>query len=256
MKYRMYVDECGNPDLESSDNPIHRFLSLTGVIIELEYVGSTLFGQMESLKSKYFASHPDDPIILHRKEIVNAKYPFEALKDDKTRQQFDAELLDLLKTWEYAVVTVCLDKQAHKETYRVWRYEPYHYCLALLIERYVIFLEQRQAEGDVLAESRGGKEDRRLKDSFSRLWKSGTEYVSPERIQNVLTSKQLKVKPKANNISGLQIADIIAHPSRTEILLENGKRNVELAPFAKQVVAILQGKYYQHEGRIFGKKFL
>lgn len=256
MKYRMYVDECGNPDLESSDNPIHRFLSLTGVIIDLDYVSNTLFDQIESLKSKYFGSHPDDPIILHRKEIVNAKYPFEVLRDNKIRKQFDTELLDFLKTWEYTVVTVCLDKQSHKETYQVWRYEPYHYCLALLLERYAIFLEQRQARGDVLAESRGGKEDRKLKDSFCRLWKDGTEYVTPERFQKILTSKQLKVKPKANNISGLQIADIIAHPSRTEILQENSKHDTLLAPFARKIVAILNGKYYQHKGKIFGKKFI
>lgn len=249
MKYRMYVDECGNPDLKSSDNPIHRFLSLTGVIIDLDYVSSTFYGQIESLKSKYFGSHPDDPIILHRKEIVNAKYPFEVLRDKKIRKQFDTELLDFLKTWEYIVVTVCLDKQSHKETYQVWRYEPYHYCLALL-------LEQCQAQGDVMAESQGGKEVRKLKDSFSRLWKGGTEYVTPERFQKVLTSKQLKVKPKGNNISGLQIADIIAHPSRTEILLENDKRDTQLAPFARKIVAILEGKYYQHEGRTFGKKFI
>ena len=35
MKYRIYIDEVGNPDLESSENPNHQFLSLTGVIIEL-----------------------------------------------------------------------------------------------------------------------------------------------------------------------------------------------------------------------------
>lgn len=252
----MYVDECGNPDLGSSDNPIHRFLSLTGVIINLGYVSSTLYNQIESLKSKYFDSHPDDPIILHRKEIVNAKHPFEALRDKNIRKRFDAELLYFLEFWEYTVVTVCLDKQAHKETYKVWRYEPYHYCLALLLERYAIFLEQRQVQGDVMAESRGGKEDRKLKDSFSRLWKDGTEYVTPERFQRVLTSRQLKIKPKANNVSGLQIADIIAHPSRTEILLENNRRDLQLAPFAKKIVEILEGKYYQQEGRIFGKKFI
>jgi hypothetical protein len=30
-KYRLYIDEVGNPDLESSHIPNHRFLSLTGV---------------------------------------------------------------------------------------------------------------------------------------------------------------------------------------------------------------------------------
>lgn len=142
----MYVDECGNPDLESSDNPIHRFLSLTGVIISLDYVREVLNPQIESLKTKYFGSHPDDPIILHRKEVLNAKYPFEVLRDEKIRKQFDVALLDLLRTWDYTVVTVCLDKKAHKEAYTVWRYEPYHYCLALLLERYVFFLEQNETK--------------------------------------------------------------------------------------------------------------
>jgi hypothetical protein len=79
MKFRMYVDEVGNNDLESSDDPLHRFLSLTGVILELDYVNTNIFPQMEKLKSKFFGSHPDEPIILHRKEVVNAKYPFESL---------------------------------------------------------------------------------------------------------------------------------------------------------------------------------
>ncbi len=127
-------------------------------------------------------------------------------------------------------------------------------CFAL--RTICIFFDQNEANGDVIAESRGGHEDRKLKDSFSGLWKSGTEYLSPERFHEVFTSKQLKVKPKANNISGLQLADIIAHPSRTEVLKENGKRSDALAPFAKKIAAILKGKYYQQEGKVFGKKFI
>lgn len=50
----MYVDESGNPDLGSSDNPIHRFLSLTGVIIDLDFISKLLYPEIESLKSKYF----------------------------------------------------------------------------------------------------------------------------------------------------------------------------------------------------------
>ena len=59
-----------------------------------------------------------------------------------------------------------------------------------------------------------------------------------------------------NKLSCLQIADIIAHPSRTEILIENNKLDSELAPFAKKIVKILEIKYYQFEGKIFGKKFI
>lgn len=255
-KYRIYIDEVGNPDLESSENPVHRFLSLTGVIIELGYVKSIIHPQMENIKKKFFDPHPDDPVIFHRKEMINARKPFENLWSSDIRQKFDAELLKLLRSWQYTVISVCLDKKRHKETYTTWRYDPYHYCLAVLLERYALFLERIHSTGDALAESRGGKSDRRLKDSFHRLWLQGTEYVSAQTFQNVFTSRQLKVKPKTNNIAGLQLADLIAHPSRNEILYENGLFQKQPAPFAKKIIEILQTKYDQQKDKIYGKKLL
>jgi len=256
MKYRIYIDEVGNPDLGSSDNPNHRFLSLTGVILDLDYIQSVVHPEMESLKRKHFRSHPDEPIIFHRKEMVNRLPPFEALRDDDFRTKFDRELLGLMERWEYTVISVCLDKKKHKETYQTWRYDPYHYCLAVLLERFVFFLGQEGRPGDVMAESRGGKADMRLKASFSRLWEYGTEYVDPSQFQTRITSRQLKVKMKANNIAGLQLADLLAHPSRNEILRENGLLQRKVASFAEEVIRFLQLKYYQRDGKVFGKKFL
>ena len=220
MKYRIYIDEVGNSDLESSDDPNHRFLSLTGVILELGYVRETLHPQMESLKTRFFRSHPDEPVILHRKELLNARTPFEILRDQSVRERFDSQLLNLMQEWQYAVISVCLDKRRHRETYDVWRYDPYHYCLAVLLERFVFHLSRKESVGDVLAESRGGKEDRRLKSSFERLWHSGTDYVGPEQFQQRLTSRQLKVKTKANNIAGLQLADLLNEIDESPIPLE------------------------------------
>ena len=256
MKYRVYIDEVGNPDLDSSDDPNHRFLSLTGVIVEFDYVKTTLHPQMEALKQKFFHPHPDEPVIFHRKEIVNCLPPFEALRDSAVREEFDRELLRHLKEWEYVVVSVCLDKRRHKETYQTWRYDPYHYCLNVLLERYIFFLNVARARGDVMAESRGGKEDMRLKRAFERLWNHGTYFVGPEQFQRSLTSRQLKVSPKARNIAGLQLADILAHPSRNEILSEQGLFAGELGRFAKKVIEVLAGKYYRPEGMVYGKKFL
>jgi hypothetical protein len=256
MKYRIYIDEVGNPDLKISDNPNHRFLSLTGVILELGYVDKIFHPNLEALKRKYFVSHPDEPIIFHRKEMVNAKHPFEKLKDDSIRASFDEELIGFMSEWEYTVISVCLDKKKHKETYTTWRYDPYHYCLAVLLERFCFFLERGNCKGDVMAESRGGKEDRRLKDSFARIWEKGTDYVEPAKFQNCLTSKELKVKPKTNNIAGLQLADLLAHPSRNEILKEQGFMNWELGRFCLRVIGILRNKYDQVDDKIYGKKFL
>ena len=253
MKYRLYVDEVGNPDLRASQNPNHRYLSLTGVIFELEYVRTTVFPAVESLKARYFNSHPDEPLILHRKELVNKRYPFHALRDAAIEKAFNNDLLTLLRNLNYVVITTVIDKLEHQRRYSVWRYDPYHYCLAVLVERYVLWLESHGETGDVMAESRGGKEDRRLKDSFSRLYANGTDYVEATKFTQYLTSKQLKVKPKSNNIAGLQIADLIAHPSYKATLARRSGKPLP-ANFGGKIAQILEEeKYYRSPGgKIYG----
>lgn len=259
MKFRLYVDEVGNSDLRASIDPNHRYLSLTGVIFELEYVRSTVFPAVESLKTRYFNSHPDEPLILHRKELVNRRYPFHALRNATVEKSFNKELLYLLEKLDYVVITAVIDKLEHQRRYSVWRYDPYHYCLSVLVERYVLWLESRGAHGDVMAESRGGKEDRRLKNSFSRLYEEGSNYVAATTFTRYLTSKQLKVKPKSNNIAGLQLADIIAHPSYKATVARHLGAPLP-SNFGGKIARILEeDKYYRSPmGRIdgWGRKWL
>ena len=82
-KYRIYIDETGNPNLKSSENDNHRFLSLTGVIFELDYVNDLLYYDMEAFKRKYFQFHVDEPIIFHRKDMVNYRGVFRVLRNDE-----------------------------------------------------------------------------------------------------------------------------------------------------------------------------
>lgn len=98
----------------ASHDPNHRYLSLTGVIIELGYVRSTVFPKIEELKSRFFDSHPDEPLCLHRKELMNRRYPFQALRDPNVEKAFNAELLYLLSTLNYKVITVVIDKLEHQ----------------------------------------------------------------------------------------------------------------------------------------------
>lgn len=139
MKYRLYIDEVGNSDLGASNNPNHRYLSLTGVIFELDYVRTIVFPAVETLKEEFFESHPDDPLILHRKELVNKRHPFHLLRIPQVEQQFNNRLLALLRNLDYIVITTVIDKLEHERRYSVWRYDPYHYCLAVLVERYSLW---------------------------------------------------------------------------------------------------------------------
>ena len=49
------------------------------------------------------------------------------------------------------------------------------------------------------------------------------------------------------------LADLVSHPGRNEILDGNGHQ-MTVAPFAAKVIAVLRGKYDQRDGRVFGKK--
>lgn len=259
MKYRLYVDEVGNSDLGASHDPNHRYLSLTGVILELDYVQSTVFPAIEALKQRYFGSHPDDPLILHRKELLNKKPPFDALHDPIIEQAFNQDLLFLLNDLEYVVITVVIDKLEHQTRYQIWRFDPYHYCLTILVERYALWLQSKNAHGDVMAESRGGREDRRLKDSFERVYKQGSEFILPGVFAAVLTSRQLKVKPKSNNIAGLQLADLIAYPSYRAALARHSNQPLT-ENFGGQIAQILEASKLHRSpvGQIngWGRKWL
>lgn len=258
-KCRMYIDEVGNSDLAASSDPNHRYLSLTGVIFDLNYVSSVVFPAIEDLKARYFASHPDDPVILHRKELVNKKAPFACLNNPTTERAFNQDLLKLLAELDYVVITAVIDKLEHSNRYKSWRFDPYHYCLTVVVERYIMWLSEHNSHGDVLAESRGGKEDRRLKDSFERVCEKGSDFIKPEQFAARLTSRQLKVKNKSNNIAGLQIADLLAHPSYRACLLRHEHQALP-ANFGGQIALILErSKYHRsHSGYIdgWGRKWL
>jgi len=261
VAYRIYIDEVGNHDLTHADDPNHRFLSLTGVILESSFALHVLQPEMEQIKRDFFQSDPDVPIIFHRKEMLNKRPPFQSLRDPVTAARFNAVLLTALARWQYRVITVVLDKKTHRDQYQVWHYHPYHYCLTVLLERFILFLHYGNHRGDVLVERRGGKEDDKLCESFARLYANGTDNIPAERWKLRLTSCQLKIKPKSANISGLQLADLIAHPSRREVLVENELVVDDRDTFGDQICTILrQSKYLRNEktGRItgYGKKLL
>jgi hypothetical protein len=239
--YRIYIDETGNHDLTHADDPNQRFLALTGIILESSYAISTVQPEMENIKRQFFQNDPDEPVIFHRKEMVNRRPPFIGLRNRDINERFNQTLLEALSRWEYQVITIVLDKKAHRDQYSVWRYHPYHYCMSVMLERFVLFLHYNGERGDVMVESRKGKEDEKLKDSYRRLYQNGTDFVPAERWRERLTSSELK--PKSANIAGLQLADIIAHPSRRDILLKRGLIEDDRSTFGESICAVLESKY-------------
>ncbi len=169
-------------------------------------------------------------------------------------------MLTFFEALPYLVITVVIDKKLHLETYGVWHFDPYHYCLRCLLERYVLYLRGHGWQGDVMIEARYKKADKKLKASYSRVLKDGTDNIPAAVVTAHLLPGDIHMKPKTANIAGLQIADLLAYPSARHMRFErDGVDQPE--DFGTQVVQILLDKKYRrhpvtHQIPSYGRKWL
>jgi hypothetical protein len=152
----------------------------------------------------------------------------------------------LIEKLPYIAITVMIDKHEHARKYVVWQFDPYHYCMRALVERYVLWLNRHHLTGDVVAEPRFKKQDKRLKRSFSYIYDHGTEHIPAATVQRCLTSREIKFEPKEANVCGLQLVEVIAHPSHQAIkALFTGQPMT--ARFGLKVVEmLLRSRYSRH----------
>ena len=243
--YRLFIDEVGHHNLKAASDPSEHYLGLTGVIMGLHYANDTFTTLLNTLKLETFNT---ESVVLHRREILNAKpAPFDVLKDAKCRRRFDDALLTLIDNAEFTAITVVIDKKEHSDRYKVWQHHPYHYCLTTMLERYVLWLRDRQAVGDVLVESRGKTDNIKLEKAYRFIYEQGTPNVSPIVMRRVLSSKELKLRTKSANVAGLQLADLIANPAWRYLICK--AREVPMtASFGSRVVEILYRTKYRRRG--------
>lgn len=81
------------------------------------------------------------------------------MKNKEAEANFNKDFLNLINELDYVVVSVLMDKKEHNMRYHTWKYDPYHYCMEIILERFFFFLEAVDSNGDVMIESRGGSED-------------------------------------------------------------------------------------------------
>jgi len=240
--FRLFIDEFGHHDMKSSDDPNQRYLGLTGIIMRLSYADGEFTEKLNAIKQGIFGR---SDFSLHRREILDANSePFTVLKDASKRTAFDAALFDLIEQAPYRVITVVIDKREHQAKYIRWHFQPYHYCMTILLERYARWLSSAGQTGDVMAESREKKDNKRLSNAYQFLYKHGTDNLKATFFQQWLSSKEIKIKRKIDNIAGLQFADLIVNPSCRELICSRTKTPMT-AEFGKKVVEVLYRKKYR-----------
>ena len=113
-RYRLYLDEAGDHVYSrNEDNVVSRYLGITGVIVENDYYKKVIHPDFTEFKERHFPHNPDEPVILHRKELINKKGPFWRLLDPAKERAFNDDFLVTLKKYDFKLLTVVIDKNAH-----------------------------------------------------------------------------------------------------------------------------------------------
>lgn len=236
----------------------HRYLGLIGCWFKTNPDYLDFHKSLEDFKQRHIPHNPDEPIILHRKEIINCSGPFWRLRDEVKREAFNSDLLTTIEAAEFKLVVVVIDKLELRRRYPD-PFHPYHMALGFMLQRYCGYLNHVNRHGDVMAESRGRREDSLLKNAYDHIYVHGDRYHRASFFQQVLTSKHIKLKKKSANIAGLQLADLLAYPSRQEILVEISRIEEPRDVFGMKLIESVKTKYNRHlfDGRIegYGKVF-
>jgi hypothetical protein len=242
-RYRLYFDETGTGDLKAhKKDEKQRYLSVTGLVFRQDVHDSTFTARLSAFKRRIFGT-PD--VVLHRREIMDRAGIFADLDDDETRAEFDAQFANLIGYLPGPVFTVSIDKQEHLEKYKAWQFDPYHYVLTCLVERYVLWLHRNGLVGDVLGEARGPRHDGRLRRAYRRLYMNGSGFVRVQVVQQRLISRELRLEPKTAHVAGLEVADLLAHPAhRTFKFMKLGMEIPD--DYGASLVRTIEGIYDRH----------
>ncbi len=246
-KYRMYIDECGNTDYGNLDG-MERYLTLCGVIIPTEYK-LTLDFKLNQLKERIFNFDIDcEHWSLHKKDAVNKINYYNVLNDDNIKKLYNKLLLELLKDIPMTIIAVVIDKKSLKEKYGNLVKHPYHYALENLMKRYILFLFGNKSVGDVLIENRSKQNNLELKEYFRNICDNGTIGrngkidIDSTKFHKCLTSIEIKIETKEDNVAGLQIADCISSVMRNHILVANNINTSIHDGFWKEIDKVINPK--------------
>lgn len=244
--YRMFIDDTGNVHNTTSNHPQARFAGITGVIFEWNYLHDVFEPGFLTLKERHFGIDKTTgrPPVLHLRKMKKAMTPFECLVNAETRLKWQAGCFSMYRRAKYHVITVGVDKVGFYAKHPQWQGSFYELLVGDAIERYFYFLRHRGI-GDVMAETVNEDRDHELQRLYRRFYASGTDHIPADLLQPVLTSTEIKIKPKVADIQGLQMADLLAstcfaHQRRLHV---GGK---EFDAFAMKVAAIIEAdKFYR-----------
>lgn len=201
----LFLDESGDHNLSVIDLQYPLFV-LGGVIVEKDYAEGPLTDAVQQFKRRLFGR---DDLILHTADITRNRNGFEQMQDAAFRRHFYDELNSLMQSLHYTIVACAIRKHEHLSRYGVAALDPYLLSLDILVEWFCMEIGDVEDGGVIVVERRGPTLDRELELAWLNLKIQGTQYMQASKIDRRILA--LHLRPKSDNLAGLQLADLDGH---------------------------------------------
>jgi len=238
--YYLFLDESGDHGLSSLDPNFPVFV-LCGILIsDTKYI--QLRDAINSLKNKIWGNKE---VIFHSSDIRKCEKEFKVLFNLDIKKIFYDELDKIIVDSDYTVISVAINKAEYIKTYGKLNNDVYELSFSLLIERMVFYLDDIPVNKRVqlVIEKRGRTEDRKLTKHYDKLMSNGTGFVSSDRLKHL--GLRINFRSKAQNINGLQMADLVAYPIARYVIDKSR---------ANPAYDLIDKKIYRKKGIKYGLK--
>jgi hypothetical protein len=243
MRYFLFLDESGDHGLSNIDPNFPVFV-LCGVLISEESY-KLIESKIKAIKRKYWG---DKKVLFHSSDIRKCDKEFQILFDEKLKANFYRDLNKLMKEEKYTVISSVVNKDLYIKRYGKLGTDIYTLCLSNTIERTVFYMDDIKDSSkkvQILIENRGKKEDRALNEHIRNILNRGTGYVKANRIQALIESHNFYCKD--DDVTGLQIADLIAYPI-ARYIMDRARAN--------PAFDLISNKFYVKNARNYGLKIM
>jgi hypothetical protein len=121
-----------------------------------------------------------------------------------------------MRRLEYSVVACTIRKDEHLSRYGVAALDPYMLSLDVLVERFCFDVGKVTGGGVIVGEKRDPTLDRELDLAWLNLKIQGTRFMQAKDVEDRIAG--LNLRAKADNIAGLQLADLVVSPIGRHVL--------------------------------------
>ncbi|MEB9335641.1 DUF3800 domain-containing protein [Bacillus cereus] len=206
--YTLYLDEI-LPNTGAGLN----YFCLAGILASEENYTNEIIPAINQIKNNIF---DNTTVILHEADIRKAAVgtPYEVMRQEVKRKSYISQINEFFQEQNFHVLGVAIHEDQLKHLYPNLR-DKYFIGLQVILENYVNFLERKNAIGNIIIESRNPKQDQQLQIHFHNLKATGTLFYEQYTLQKHLGTISFTLK--ADNIVGIQIADMIPNPLNRQL---------------------------------------